>query len=132
MAGAASARERPFAFLEKPKTRLSERSPRSSPPVGALGYYLALPFLYGIALLPFPLLYGLSDLIFVLLYHILGYRKEVVRTNLARSFPEKSEAERRTIERRFYRWLCDLMLETLKTLTLTRAQALARLQVEGE
>ena len=58
--------------------------------MGALGYYLALPFLYGISLLPFPLLYLLSDLVFVLLFHVVRYRRKVVRTNLRNSFPEKS------------------------------------------
>ena len=29
--------------------------------MGAIGYYFALPFIYGIALLPFPLLYVVSD-----------------------------------------------------------------------
>lgn len=29
--------------------------------MGTLGYFVALPFIYGISLLPFPLLYLLSD-----------------------------------------------------------------------
>ena len=85
----------------------------------AIGYYLLLPLLYGIALLPWPVLYALSDVFFLLVYRVVGYRKEVVRTNLRNSFPEKSEGERRAIELRFYRWFCDLWLETLKTLTMS-------------
>lgn len=100
--------------------------------MGAIGYYLSLPFIYGIAWLPFPVLYVLSDGLFVLLFHVFGYRKEVVRTNLRNSFPEKSEAELRTIERDFYRWFCDLVLETLKTLTLSPEQVKERVQVAGE
>lgn len=99
--------------------------------MGALAYYLALPLLYGIAWLPFPLLYGLSDVLFVLVFHVAGYRRKVVRTNLRNSFPEKSEAERRRIERDFYRWFCDLVLETLKTLTITPATLNKRVSVEG-
>ncbi|MFT3884061.1 MAG: hypothetical protein QM724_01135 [Flavobacteriales bacterium] len=57
--------------------------------MGTLGYYIALPFLYGIALLPFPLLYAVSDGVFVLLFHVIGYRRKVVRQNLRNSFPEK-------------------------------------------
>lgn len=100
--------------------------------MGAVGYYIALPFIYGLALLPFPLLYALSDVLFVLIYHVFGYRKAVVRANLRNSFPEKSDAERRTIERQFYRWFCDLVLETLKTLTISPAQVKERVAVEGE
>lgn len=98
----------------------------------ALGYYLALPFIYGIALLPFPLLYLFSDGLFVVLYHVIGYRRQVVRTNLRKSFPEKSEGELRAIERTFYRWFCDLVLESVKTLTITPAQVKERVRVEGE
>jgi Kdo2-lipid IVA lauroyltransferase/acyltransferase len=87
--------------------------------MNAIGYYIALPFLYGIALLPFPLLYLLSDLVYFLLFHVIGYRKGVVMTNLRKSFPEKSDAELRSIMKRFYGWFCDLTLETLKTLTIS-------------
>jgi len=100
--------------------------------MSALAYYLALPVIYAIALLPFPLLYLLSDVVFALLYHVIGYRRDVVRTNLRNSFPEKSESERRAIERDFYRWFCDLVLETVKTLTITPAQLKKRVAIEGE
>lgn len=99
--------------------------------MGAIGYYIALPFIYGIALLPFPLLYLLSDAIHLLLYRVLGYRKQVVLTNLRNSFPEKSEAEIQAIASRFYRWFCDLTLETLKTLTITPGQVKERVAFEN-
>lgn len=37
----------------------------------------------------------------------------VVRTNLIKSFPNKTESELRKIERRFYHFFCDLFVETL-------------------
>ena len=67
--------------------------------MGTLGYFLALPFIYGVSLLPFPLLYLLSDGIYFLIYKVFGYRKEVVLTNLRNSFPEKDEAEIKAIAR---------------------------------
>ena len=81
----------------------------------AVGFYLALPFLYLISILPPWLLYGFSDVVCFLVYDVAGYRKGVVTGNLQRSFPEKSEAERKLIMRRFYHYLCDLFLETFKT-----------------
>lgn len=99
--------------------------------MGALGYYIALPFLYGIALLPFPLLYLLSDFVYLLIYRVFGYRKQVVLTNLRNSFPEKSEAEIKAIAARFYRWFCDLTLETLKTLTISPATVKKRVEFHG-
>jgi len=99
--------------------------------MGALGYYLALPFIYGIALLPFPLLYLLSDGVRFVLFTVVGYRKSVVLTNLRNSFPQKSEAEIQGIARNFYQWFCDLTLETLKTLTLKPEEVRQRVSFEG-
>ena len=70
-------------------------------------YRLLYGLWYLLSLLPFCVHYVLSDLIYLILYKMLGYRKKIVRKNLATSFPEKSETELRTIERRFYHCLCD-------------------------
>jgi len=44
----------------------------------------------------------------------------VVMQNLRNSFPDKSEAELKRLQARFYRYLCDLILETFKTLAISR------------
>ena len=85
-----------------------------------IAYYLALPFIYLVALLPFRLLYLLSDVVFVLLYHVAGYRKGVVAQNLANAFPAMEPEERNRLRRKYYRYFCDLFLETFKTLTVSR------------
>lgn len=61
--------------------------------------------------LPLWLLYFFSDIYYFILYYILRYRREVVRTNLVKSFPEKTPVEILQIEKRFYRHLCDLFVE---------------------
>jgi KDO2-lipid IV(A) lauroyltransferase len=99
--------------------------------MGTLGYFVALPFIYGISLLPFPLLYLLSDGIYFLIFRVLGYRKEVVMNNLRNSFPEKDEAELKAIASKFYRWFCDLTLETLKTLTISPEEVRKRVEFRG-
>ncbi|MBS1635276.1 MAG: lysophospholipid acyltransferase family protein [Bacteroidetes bacterium] len=91
-----------------------------------LGFYIVLPFIYGISLLPFFIFYGLADFVFVLLYFVIGYRKKVVYQNLKNSFPDKSHKELKQIERRFYRYLVDLILETFKTLTISKKEAIKR------
>ena len=60
-----------------------------------------------------------SDLNYLLMYHVGRYRRKVVRENLEKSFPEKTEAERLQIERKFYRYLSDYMLEDLKLLHMS-------------
>jgi KDO2-lipid IV(A) lauroyltransferase len=69
--------------------------------------------------LPFRVLYVLSDFNYLLMYHVWRYRRKVVRENLEKSFPEKTEAERLQIERKFYRYLSDYMLEDLKLLHMS-------------
>ncbi len=73
-------------------------------------------------------MYGISDFCFLLIYYVIGYRKKVVYTNLKNSFPEKTHEEIKKIERKFYRYLCDLFLETFKTLTIGKKQLLKRVQ----
>lgn len=77
-------------------------------------YYIASFFVSLISILPFWVLHGLADFSYLLVYYVVGYRKKVVRENLLYSFPEKTEKERRKIERRFYRHFCDLFFEALK------------------
>ncbi len=99
--------------------------------MGKLGYYLTLPLIYGISVLPFRALYILSDLMEFLLFRIFGYRLKVVRDNLRNSFPEKSAEELKRLELDFRQWFCDLMLETIKTLTISPSTLEERITVEG-
>lgn len=94
--------------------------------MSTLLFYITLPLLYLISLLPFPLFYKLSDVICFLIYNVIGYRKKVVFENLKNSFPEKSNKELKHIEKQFYHYLCDLFLETLKTLTISKEEAIKR------
>lgn len=88
-------------------------------PLKMIAYYILLCVWYLISLLPFWVLYRLSDFIYCLLYYLVGYRKKVVRENLASSFPEKSVEELRKIERGFYHFLCDYVVESLKMMTIS-------------
>jgi len=75
--------------------------------------------LYLISLLPFPVLYFLSDILYIILYYIIKYRRKVVADNLSNSFPEKTKSELEQIEKRFYRYLADLILESVKTISIS-------------
>lgn len=93
-----------------------------------LTYYAVRVGIALIGLLPFWMLYGLSDLLYGLVYRLFGYRKAVVRDNLRQAFPNKTTTERLVIERRFYRFLFDVLLESLKGFSLS-AKALQPRQV---
>lgn len=83
-------------------------------------YYITYGIFYAISLLPFSILYVISDVFSFLVGGIIGYRKKVIRKNLRKSFPEKSEAELRKIEKDFYRWMCDYFVETIKLLSMSK------------
>lgn len=94
--------------------------------MSAVVFYLVLPILYIVSLLPFPVFYALSDGICFLLYRVIGYRKKVVYENIKNSFPHKTESELKQIEKDFYQYLVDLFMETLKTLTISKEEAKRR------
>lgn len=97
-------------------------------PVSQLLFYLLIkPLSY----LPLRALYLLSDGLYGLLYHVIGYRKAVVRSNLAGAFPQRSEAERRKIERAFYRHLCDLMVEAIRLFSISERDILRRCHIRN-
>jgi len=75
-------------------------------------------FFFLSSLLPMWVHYLLADLIYLVLYYIVRYRRRVVERNIARSFPEKSDAERAKIVRGFYRFFGDYVVETCKLLTI--------------
>lgn len=62
------------------------------------------------------------------MYNIIGYRVQVIRGNIARSFPEKSEQERKAIEKEFYKHLCDLIVESIKFFSISREKADAMME----
>lgn len=86
-----------------------------------LVYILVYPILWTISILPMRLLYAFSDLVFILVYHIIGYRKKTVRYNLDLVFPEKSKQEKDIIIKKFYHHLCDIILESIKSLSISEA-----------
>lgn len=85
-------------------------------------FILLYPLLWVISILPFRLLYILSDCIYVLIYYVLGYRKKTVRQNLALALPHLSEKERLIIEKKSFRHLCDMFLEMIKTMSISKKE----------
>ncbi len=63
---------------------------------------------------------------FFTVFHIFGYRRKVVEQNLRNSFPEKSPEEIIKISKKYYQFLCDLILETIKKITEGKEESLKR------
>ncbi|WP_426329695.1 lysophospholipid acyltransferase family protein [Pedobacter sp. R-06] len=88
-------------------------------------------FLYLLSLLPLSLLFFFARLLYYLLYYVIGYRKKVVRQNLTQSFPEKSFTEIKTIEKKFFRYLAELIFEIIKMTSISKAETLKRVKFTG-
>jgi KDO2-lipid IV(A) lauroyltransferase len=93
--------------------------------------YILIAIIWVISLLPFWILYGVSDLLYVVFYYVVGYRKNVVYTNLRNSFPEKSETEIKKIAHKFYHNLCDLFVEIIKIKTISYKSLIKRISYKN-
>ncbi len=91
-------------------------------------YLIIKGILYSLSVLPFWMLHGISTFLYWVLYYIIGYRKDVVRNNLKNSFPQKSAKELKAIEKRFYKHLCDILIESVKGFTISEEEARKRHQ----
>ncbi len=70
--------------------------------------------------LPSWLLYHVFlDIMYFFVYKVVGYRLKVVRGNLRTAFPEKTEEERRRIERKFYLQLAEVFIDTVDFISIS-------------
>lgn len=81
--------------------------------------------------LPLRVLYGFSDLFYVLAYRIFKYRVKVVRGNINLAYPNRSEEEKKQIEKDYYRHFCDYVAEMLKGMTISDEELTRRFVVKN-
>ncbi|MBR6989017.1 MAG: lysophospholipid acyltransferase family protein [Bacteroidaceae bacterium] len=94
-------------------------------------YYIIGGIWWLLSLLPLKILYLFSDMLYVLVHHVIGYRKKIVRKNLTNSFPEKSLDEIRQIEKGFYHFFCDYIVETIKQFSISKEEMKRRMVISG-
>ncbi len=99
--------------------------------MNALIYYITYPTLFVISRLPFNLIYLLSDVLYLIIYKVLRYRKSLVCSNLKLAFPEMKDDEYIGIEKMFYQHLCDVFLEIIKSMGMSRNQMLKRFKIKN-
>lgn len=96
-----------------------------------IAYVILYALWYSLSCLPLRILYIISDVFAFLIYHVIGYRRKVVGRNIRDSYPGLSEKEYKSIERKFYRHFCDLIIESLKYFSMSEKQVRRRLQFKG-
>ncbi len=92
-------------------------------------YFIFLISIYIIAIIPFWVLYPLSNFLSFLFYHVFKYRKSVIINNLKNSFPEKTDKEIKSIAKKTYVNLTDLIVESIKTFTMSTKTVKKRFKV---
>lgn len=90
---------------------------------------LLFRILLAISRLSYSVLYALSSFLFFLLYYILKYRRNIVRQNLLGSLPSTMDPV--VIEKRFYRNLCEMFLESLKCMTISEHKILQTIHCDN-
>ncbi len=95
-------------------------------------YYIIFTLSYLASLLPWWFLYAISDyLLYPVVYHLVGYRRKVVRKNLTESFPQKNLEEIEQIERGFYHWFCDLFVQIVKQVSMSKEEIVKHMEIVG-
>lgn len=94
-----------------------------------LRYILLLSVTKLIGWLPTWFLYHcLIDVLYFFLYKVTHYRVAITRENLKNSFPEKSAEELYHIERRFYRHLAEVFVDTIDMTSISRRELDGRIR----
>lgn len=89
--------------------------------------YLLMP----LSRMPYGFLYGISSLLSLLVVRLGGYRRKVIRGNIERSFPDRTTAEHRLIEREFGKHFGDLVVESIKHFTASESRLAPRMVYSG-
>ncbi|HIP36179.1 MAG TPA: lipid A biosynthesis acyltransferase [Crocinitomix sp.] len=80
---------------------------------------------------PMSVLFFFSDITFYLSYYLVRYRRNVVKDNLRKAFPEKSEDELKKIEKGFYRHFTDFIFESIKSISISEKDVLVRTSIKN-
>ncbi len=84
-----------------------------------------------LSFLPLGILFFFSDIIYFLTFWIVRYRRQVVRQNLLKAFPEKSIEEIKKIERQFYRHFTDFIFESIKSISISEKEVMRRTKIKN-
>jgi KDO2-lipid IV(A) lauroyltransferase len=79
--------------------------------------------------LPMRALYAFSAVIYWLAFYVVRHRHQVIREQLEKVFPAASAAERERIHKQFLKNFCDVMVEVLKSVSMTEADMRAHVQI---
>jgi KDO2-lipid IV(A) lauroyltransferase len=81
--------------------------------------------------LPWAALYAFSAFLYFLAYYVVRHRRHVIREQLEKVYPTLSPAERDHIHKQFLRNYCDVMVEILKSVSMSEEEMRRRMHVKN-
>jgi Kdo2-lipid IVA lauroyltransferase/acyltransferase len=78
---------------------------------------------------PMRALYALSTFLYWLAFYVVRHRRKVIREQLEKVFPNSTDAERELIHKQFLKNFCDVMVEVLKSVSMSEDDMRAHVQV---
>jgi len=85
-------------------------------------YIIFRVFIILFSITPFPVIYGISSFFAFIIGKVFKYRYAVIYKNLSNAFPTFSEKEKKRIIHKIYLNITDLLVESIKSFTMTRKQ----------
>lgn len=95
--------------------------------LSAATYHVVYALWHLLSLLPLGVHYLFSDILYLLAYRLFRYRLRIVRKNMRDSFPGEGKAGLRRMERGFYHFFCDYLVETVKLKTISEKELKRRM-----
>src|ERR1700692_4903142 len=79
--------------------------------------------------LPLRALYAFSSFLYLVAFYVVRHRHQVIRGQIEKVFPDASHADRERIHKRFLKNFCDVVVEVLKSVSMTEADMLAHVKI---
>jgi len=79
--------------------------------------------------LPMWALYAFSTFLYFLAYYVVRHRHQVISDQIAKVFPAMRVAERAAIHQRFLKNFCDVLVEVLKSLSMSASDMTAHVRI---
>ena len=83
------------------------------------------------SLLPLSILYIISKILFFITYYIIKYRRDIIINNLEKSFPKKNKKEIKKMSKKYYQNFCDILMEIVKMISISKTTLEKRFQYEN-
>jgi KDO2-lipid IV(A) lauroyltransferase len=81
--------------------------------------------------LPWAVLYAFSAFLYFLAYYVVGHRGHVIREQLDKVFPALTAAQREGIHKQYLRNFCDVLVEVLKSVSMSEDDMRRRMHVNN-